>query len=173
MNKKIKYAIFKTRWGWFGLCGSERALIRTCLPMKTGDMIRRTLLSGLDAPYKDPGYFNRIQEDVKSYFEGNYVDFNEVPVEFDGLTEFQQNVLLRLRTVRYGKRITYSELAKMAGRPTAVRAIGQVMARNPLPLIIPCHRVIRGDSSLGGFSAAGGVSTKKMMLDLENSQKKT
>lgn len=173
MNKNIRYAIFRTQWGWFGLCGIERALFRTCLPMKTEDMIRRTLLSGLDAPYKDPDYFKPVQDDIKSYYKGNYVNFSEVPVEFDGLTEFQRNVLLKLRKVGHGKIITYSDLAKMTGRPKAVRAIGQVMAKNPIPLIIPCHRVIRGDGSLGGFSAAGGEKTKKRMLDLENSQKNT
>jgi methylated-DNA-[protein]-cysteine S-methyltransferase len=169
MNKKIRYAIFKTRWGWFGLCGNEGALIRTCLPMKTGDMIRRTLLSGLGEPYKDPSYFKLLQERIILYYEGTYVDFRSIPICLDGLTKFQKKVLLKLKGIKYGEIVTYSDLAKMAGSPKSVRAIGQVMARNPLPLIIPCHRVILTDGGMGGFSAAGGVGTKKKMLDLENS----
>jgi methylated-DNA-[protein]-cysteine S-methyltransferase len=169
MGKTLRYAIFRTRWGWFGFCGHGHGLIRTCLPMKNPEMIRRTLLSGLDATYKDPGYFKSVQEDINRYYKGTCVDFKSVPVCLDGLTAFQKTVLLKLKGIKYGKIITYRNLARMAGNPRSVRAIGQVMAKNPLPLIIPCHRVVRSDGSLGGFSAYGGIETKKKMLNLENS----
>lgn len=167
MKKYARYAIFRTRLGWFGLCGDDRGLIRTCLPAVSKEIIRCTLLSGLDSPYLDPGYFGPVQNNIKSYFECTYADFRSVPVRLDGLTDFQRKVLLKLRNVRYGETISYADLAKMAGRTGAVRAIGQVMAKNPLPLIIPCHRVVRKDGSLGGFSAVGGVKMKKKMLNLE------
>ncbi len=95
------------------------------------------------------------------------MDFSKVPTDLRGRTDFQKNVLKALKTVKYGHTITYSWLAHKIGRPNAVRAIGQVMSVNPLPLIIPCHRVIRADGSPGGFSAAGGTRTKLRMLQIE------
>ena len=74
---------------------------------------------------------------------------------------------MALRTVKYGKTVSYGDLARLIGNPKASRAIGSVMAQNPLPLIIPCHRVIKQDGSLGYFSGPGGVHTKQHMLKLE------
>lgn len=167
MKDRICYTIFRTRWGWFGLCGNGQGLLRTCLPAKSKGKIRHTLLSGLDAPYELPSCFKPVRDDIIAYFEGDYVDFSKISVRLNDLTEFQQKVLTVLRNVRYGQTITYADLAKMTGKPTAARAVGGVMSKNPLPLIIPCHRVIRSDGSPGGFSAQGGIQTKKRMLQIE------
>ena len=110
------------------------------------------------------------------------VGYGEVPVsvvfwiQFVGFVEicisqytvFQQKVLATLRSVTHGKKISYGQLATLSGSPKAARAIGSVMAINPMPLIIPCHRVIKADGRLGHFSAPGGANTKKRMLELEN-----
>ena len=82
----------------------------------------------------------------------------------DGLSPFYKSVLTACKFVRFGQTINYGELAKKAGRPSSARAVGNALARNPLPLIIPCHRVIRSDGSLGGFSALGGLSLKRKLL---------
>ena len=95
------------------------------------------------------------------------MDFSKVPTDLRVRTDFQKKALNTLKTVKYGHIITYLDLAKKIGRPKAVRAIGQVMSVNPLPLIIPCHRVIRTDGSPGGFSASGGIRTKLKMLQIE------
>ena len=171
MEKILFYTIFKTRWGWFGLCGTQGSLVRTCLPEKNKEKATRALLSGLDKPQNDPRFFKSLQDDIKLYYEGSYVDFRSVPVCLDGFTTFQKSALLKLKNITYGNIITYKDLAKMASRPKASRAIGMAMAKNPLPLIIPCHRVVRTDGALGGFSASGGILTKQKMIDLEKSKK--
>lgn len=109
----------------------------------------------------------KLAEKIARYFDGERVDFDSVNVTLPGFTAFGRNVLERLRMVKWGSFVTYKELAAMAGRPGASRAIGMIMSKNPIPLIIPCHRVIRADGGLGGFSGPGGVALKKTMLRLE------
>ena len=110
-----------------------------------------------------------LQEQITAYFQGSYVNFDaDIPVLFMGLSPFARSVLAACKTVKYGQTISYGQLAAKAGSPKASRAIGGVMARNATPLIIPCHRVIRGDGKIGGFSAIGGVSLKKRLLQMEH-----
>jgi len=161
------YSIFKTHWGWFGLLGSDKGLIRTCLPTAFKEATQQRILSGIPAAVPAPKTFRQLEEQIISYYKGHPADFSSAAVCLEGLTEFQQHILTILRTIKYGQTITYSELARLADCPRGARAIGAVMAVNPLPLIIPCHRVIKQDGSLGYFSAAGGVDTKKRMLELE------
>jgi len=162
------YTIFKTQWGWFGLAGSHDGLTRTCLPAKNKEMVHKALSSPLEVSY-DPAYQKEVQKAIRDYFEGVCVDFGWVPVCLQGLTDFQRAVLTALRDITYGETITYSALAQKAHFPSASRALGRALAANPLPLIIPCHRVIRSDGSLGGFSAQGGIKIKQRLLTLEHS----
>lgn len=167
MRKPVKYVIFKTKWGYFCLAGSEFDLCRSYLPEPTSANIKRRLLESLTDADFDENYFKDLQEQITGYFEGVQVDFSRVPITLEGLSVFSQQILTACRDIEIGRTATYSELAKKAGRPAAGRAVGGVMARNPLPLIIPCHRVIRTDGKMGGFTAPGGISLKKKMLELE------
>ncbi|MBN2313327.1 MAG: methylated-DNA--[protein]-cysteine S-methyltransferase [Sedimentisphaerales bacterium] len=167
MQKPAKYVIFKTRWGYFGLAGSDSTLCRSYLPEPTSANIKRRLLENLPDVDLDENYFKKLQEQITGYFEGARVDFSRVPIILEGLSVFSQQILRACREIEIGQTVTYSGLAKKTGRPSAGRAVGGVMARNPLPLIIPCHRVIRTDGKMGGFTAPGGVSLKKKMLELE------
>jgi methylated-DNA-[protein]-cysteine S-methyltransferase len=163
-----RYTIFRTKWGYFGLAGSESGLLRTCLPLADPEKVKTRLLIGLQAARCDKDLFQTAQERITAYFEGAYVNFDkDIPILLDGFSRFARSVLTACRDVRFGRTISYGELAAKAGSPKAARAIGGVMARNPLPLIIPCHRVVRSDGKIGGFSAAGGVKLKKRMLELE------
>jgi methylated-DNA-[protein]-cysteine S-methyltransferase len=168
--EEYQYAIFRTQWGWFGLLGSEQGLLRTCLPVAHKEAVQSRMLSDVPNAERSKKPFSVLKMEIESYYEGFPVDFGNVKVRFDGFSEFQRKVLTTLRTIRYGETVSYSQLAQLAGRPKAARAIGRVMAQNPLPLIIPCHRVIKADGSRGLFSAAGGTDTKKRMLDLEKSR---
>ena len=167
MVKSLKYIVFRTRWGWFGLLDSEKGLLRTSLPVVDMGKAEMVLLAGITEAKCDKRGFVDLQEKIKLYFEGSYVDFADTRVILDGLGEFGAGVLTACRKVEYGQTISYGELARLAGRPRAGRAVGNILAKNPVPLIIPCHRVIRSDGKIGGFSAAGGIKLKQKMLELE------
>lgn len=174
MSKVIAYTVFRTRWGYFGLGGTGGALVRTVLPMRAREMAEALLRSvgpgsGAAAAKYDKALFNSLQEQITAYFEGVYVDFHkDIPLLFDGFSAFGRSVLAACRGVTYGSTISYGQLAARAGSPKAARAIGGVMAKNPVPLIIPCHRVVRSDGKIGGFSAAGGVPLKRRLLKMEH-----
>jgi len=169
MKKVLKYVIFETKWGYFGLAGTESALCRTQLPGPELKKIESQLLKNLPDAQFDETFFKILQEQIAAYFEGSCVNFSsDIPVVLDGFGGFSREVLTACRNIRFGETITYCGLAKKAGRPAASRAVGNALAKNPLPLIIPCHRVLRTDGKLGGFSAPGGISFKKRLLTLEH-----
>lgn len=102
------------------------------------------------------------------YFEGVFVDFSEVPVDLSGQSEFFTQIYRALRLVKYGETTTYGALARNLGAgPGMARDVGAAMATNPVPLIIPCHRVLAAGGKVGGFSAPGGATSKIRMLRLE------
>lgn len=161
------YDIFKTKWGWFGVLECESGLVRSHLPAAHKEAVQSRLLSGIEAAKQDKKRFSDLKNAILNYYVGRPTDFKNVKIDLGDLTEFQQKVLNTLRRVQYGTTISYGELAKLAGSPRGGRAIGTVMAANPLPLIIPCHRVIKADGTPGHFSAPGGTETKIRMLKLE------
>ena len=168
MQKVIKYVIFETKWGYFGLAGTESGLCRTQLPGPEPKKIESRLLKNLPDAQFDKTFFKNLQEQIAAYFEGSCVNFGpDIPVFLDGFGSFSRQVLTACRNIRFDDPISYCGLAKKAGRPAASRAVGNALAKNPLPLIIPCHRVLRTDGKMGGFSAPGGISFKKRLLTLE------
>jgi len=101
---------------------------------------------------------------LKAYFSGTRREF-DIPLRPVG-TVFQEEVWLALRSISYGETVSYSDIAKQVGRPKAVRAVGAAIGKNPLSIMIPCHRVIGANGKLIGFG--GGLSTKEFLLNLEN-----
>lgn len=169
MKQKQEYCydIFRIRWGWFGVLACEAGLVQIQLPDTEKEVVKNRLLQGIEGAKKNKNAFSILKSKILDYYKGQPVDFSDVDVCLDGLSDFQQHVLTTLRKVTYGKTVSYGQLARMARSPKAARAIGSVMAANPLPLIIPCHRVIRTDGTVGMFSDSGGSETKKRMLTLE------
>ena len=165
MPEQVKYAVFSTKWGYFGLAGTGSGLLRTHLPGPKPQTVKSRLLKGLGPAEYKKTYLMSVQEMITAYFTGAYVNFDKgICIGLDGLSGFSQRILTVCRNVKYGKTISYAQLAKKAGQPKAVRAVGAALAGNPLPLIIPCHRVIYSDGSIGGFSAAGGKRMKEKLL---------
>jgi O-6-methylguanine DNA methyltransferase len=166
MDTQMKYAIFSTALGYFGLVASEKGLVRTCLPCPTRKIVEKHLLANIDNPQFDKNLLRPLQKQIIAYFKGKPTRFN-TPLVLDSLPAFTRKVLAACRKIPSGKTVSYSQLAGMIGKPRASRAVGSALARNPIPLIIPCHRVIHSDGSLGNFSAAGGSNTKKKLMNLE------
>jgi methylated-DNA-[protein]-cysteine S-methyltransferase len=138
------------------------------IKVNVGILARKTASGFTNAP-ADPllAPLIRLFED---YLIGFKVDFSKVPVSLDGISDFQKAVLSAARKIPYGKTVSYSTLAKMAGHPRAVRAAASVMRNNPLPIVIPCHRVIRSNGSPGGYAGdftGEDAALKRRLLQLE------
>jgi len=112
---------------------------------------------------RDYGVFSEAIAQLEEYFAGERREFS-LPLQLEG-TPFQTTVWSALQTIPYGATVSYGELARRIGRPSASRAVGAANGANPLPIIVPCHRVIGGDRSLTGFG--GGLETKRFLLAFE------
>jgi methylated-DNA-[protein]-cysteine S-methyltransferase len=108
-----------------------------------------------------------VIERVLKHLQGEPQDFRKIPVDLDSAGPFVQKVCEAARKIPAGKTITYADLANALGRPAAARAVGRALGRNPIPLIIPCHRVMAAHGKPGGFSAHGGRATKAKLLAIE------
>ena len=173
MEKLIEYAIFSTKWGYFGLAGSEKGLLQTSLPAPGYEEIKGRLLQISPLAQFNPSFFKQVQNRIAAYFAGAAADFGlEIPLDLTELTPFQAAVLTACRRVGLGRTITYGQLAEKIGKPNAARAVGSALAKNPIPLIIPCHRILAANNRLGGFSAPGGTALKERMLRLEQASAK-
>jgi methylated-DNA-[protein]-cysteine S-methyltransferase len=113
-----------------------------------------------------PEKLEEATQQVEEYLSGERGAF-ELPVDISSMTPFQQTVLDEVAKVPRGEVVTYGELAKRIGKPRAARAVGQALGSNPVPIVVPCHRVIASDGSLGGYSGRRGVETKATLLTLE------
>ena len=120
-----------------------------------------------DAPvYFAPEETAAALKQVQEYLDGQRTSF-DLPTDLSVLTDFQRQVLTVTQQIPRGRIATYMEIARKIGNPKAVRAVGQALGRNPIPIVIPCHRVIASDGSLGGYSGGGGLATKAKLLQLE------
>ena len=181
MQEPLRYTIFRTKWGYFGLAGTKHAVCRTCLPLAEPDKVKSQLSNNLSLTTRsvnaedpaprfesDKDLFKPLQQRITAYFEGAYVSLGpDIPIILDSLSPFARSVLTACRAVEFGHVVTYSELAGKLGQPAAARAVGNALAKNPLPLVIPCHRVVRNDGRIGGFSAPGGTDLKAKLLKHE------
>lgn len=155
----------ETAFGWIGIARSRRGLLALTLPQPDQEAALRPLLErwGDDAQ-RDDVALGDLQDRLCRYFDGQSVSFDE-PLDVSGATDFQRRVWEATRCIPRGQTATYGEIARQVGSPGAARAVGQVMARNPWPVIVPCHRVVGHDGRLTGFG--GGLTMKQRMLEME------
>lgn len=157
--------VFKTNLGWIGLAVSDQGLAGLILPRPTRDGALEVLHKEWpEGEEVEAGAFSDLIGQIRCYLDGESVDFN-VSLDWSGRTAFLQEVWEATRAIPYGETRTYAELAETVGRPNAYRAVGRAMATNPIPLIVPCHRVLRSDGGLGGYG--GGLDLKKQLLEME------
>ena len=168
--KNLKYDVFRTEWGFFGILADENRLIRTILPTKTAIAAQKHLLKGINTPAKaEKGLLPDLQKDVVSYYKGGRVNFNKtsrLKLNLD-CSDFARKVLTACMKIKFGQTVSYGQLAEIAAAKNAARAVGTVLAKNQLPLIIPCHRIIKANGQPGQFSGSGGIATKSKMLNME------
>ncbi len=164
MTQQMFYAVFQVDTGWMGVLGSEIGLRLITLPQSSVQEARRLLGDGINRAAQSPRHFHDLMERLKMYFKGQETAF-PVKLDLSGATAFQQDVWEITRAIPYGETRSYGWVAGQLKKLGAARAVGQALGGNPLTIIIPCHRVIAGTGSPGGFS--GGIEMKKRLLRLE------
>jgi methylated-DNA-[protein]-cysteine S-methyltransferase len=161
------YALFDTAFGTCALAWNERGITRLRLPeAKPAVLEARMAARGRERGIPTVAVADAMAE-VRRYFGGEQTSFSEIVLDLAGCEPFDRAIYAALRRIRWGTTASYGELAGAAGAPKAARAVGRAMGRNPVPIIIPCHRVITADGRIGGFSAPGGVDTKDRLHRLE------
>ena len=164
----LVFDIFETPFGWVGAVASLRGLRRTTLPQGSPDECAAILDGYAEGAEQDPGRFSDLADMLSRYFEGAAIDLAGLPLDVGDAPAFQQAAWSACMTIPYGETRPYKWLAARAGRPNAPRAAGQSMARNRLPLVVPCHRVVASDGTLRGFGkGAVQLGLKQRLLDLE------
>jgi methylated-DNA-[protein]-cysteine S-methyltransferase len=160
------YHVFETKLGHAAIAWSDDGVTRFNLP---GPQEVATKRLGGATPADPPPHVAAIADQAKRYFDGEPIDFAPIGLDLAGVEPFRCSIYDALRKVGFGETVTYGELAKRAGatQPQAAQDVGVAMARNPVPLIIPCHRVLAAGGKLGGFSAPGRTEAKQRMLALE------
>jgi len=159
------YKKIKTNWGNVFVVFDETKIKYLFLP---GFPKIRLNLQKFKITKKKFQWLSIIEDKIKKYFSGKKVNFNCLSrIDLSGYTEFERKVLKTLRQVKYGELISYKELAEKSGKPKGYRSVGNIMAKNKTPLLIPCHRVIKSNGEIGNFGY--GSDYKKKLLKLEKS----
>jgi methylated-DNA-[protein]-cysteine S-methyltransferase len=163
------HCLFDTAIGLCGVAWSARGLTRVQLPEANRGATLSRLRRDPAQPAVDrpPPEVERAIGHLEIYLAGEKVDFGGVALDLTGVSEFHRKVYEAARGIGWGQTMTYGELALLAGSPGAARAVGQALGRNPVPIVVPCHRILASGGKVGGFSAFGGTATKERLLALE------
>ncbi len=162
-------AVFETALGFMGLAWNEKGVTRLFLAEKSREAIERRLSREFGtAPWEQaPPWIADLIAAIRAYAAGDEVDFSTVPVDLAGIDAFRLAIYEAARKLGFGETTTYGELARRAGHGGLPRETGAALGANPVPLIIPCHRIVAAGGKIGGFSAPGGSASKERMLALE------
>jgi methylated-DNA-[protein]-cysteine S-methyltransferase len=163
------FAVFETPIGPCAIAWTDRAVLAFSLPdgspERTRARLRRRWPGALEA--SPPDWVADTIDKVQRLLHGEKIDLADVPLDLGASPEFHRQVYEVARTIPPGRTMTYGEIAKRLGVPHESREVGQALGRNPVAVIVPCHRVLAADGKMGGFSANGGVTTKRRMLEIE------
>jgi len=161
----VTYRTLDTPAGQLLLAATDQGLVRVAYAVQDHDAVLRQLADRVSPRIlRAPGRLDEAARQIDGYFARRREGF-ELPLDWRLSKGFRREVLAHLPAIGYGRTESYAQVAAAAGSPRAVRAVGTACATNPLPLIVPCHRVVRSDGSPGGY--AGGAAAKRVLLDLE------
>lgn len=163
-----KYDIFETRLGWVAVVVGPNGIRRTSLPEKTPDVAAAAARVDQLAADHEPGAVTEFRQAIIAFCDGDDVDLSELPIDTDWASDFFSRAWHACRSIPTGETRTYAWLAAQAGNPRAARGAGQAMARNPFPLLVPCHRVVGSDGALHGFGGGMGLPLKARLLEMES-----
>lgn len=160
--------IFKSRWGWMGVSETEKGIDAVVLSKASRKAVEADLRMGQDASIADVGSpkLRAVRKQLTDYLAGKRSSF-DMPLDVSRGTRFQRHVWRVLQRVPYGTLRSYQWIATQVGGPRYARAVGNAVGANPLPIVIPCHRIVARDGTLGGFSC--GLPVKRKLLALEGS----
>ena len=167
-SKNLYYATWTTAWGPIGAVAGENGLRRIVLPHYTMRDLRELLAWEHPGAQCDEGPFEDFIELSRAYFNAQQADFSPLVCDLPPESKFAGKVLRACREIPYGQTMSYSQIARAIKAEDAARAVAGALGRNPLPLVVPCHRVTYADGTAGGFSAPGGVDLKVRMLKFES-----
>lgn len=161
----IAYRIVDSPVGALLIAATELGLVRVAYASEGHDTVLQSLADRISPRILlAPGRLDTAARQLDEYFAGKRRDFG-VPLDWRLSAGFRNTVLRHLPEIGYGHTASYAAVAKLAGNPNAVRAVGSACATNPLPVVVPCHRVVRSDGAMGGY--LGGVEAKRILLTLE------
>jgi methylated-DNA-[protein]-cysteine S-methyltransferase len=163
------FALFDTPIGTCGIAWNAIGIAGCQLPSSSADITRQRMSRRWTGAIEGapPAGVQRVIDRVLALLAGRRIDLSDVPVDLAGAPEFHRRVYEVARTIPAGQTMTYGEIARRLGVPHESREVGQALGRNPIAIIVPCHRVLAADGKMGGFSASGGVATKRRILEIE------
>jgi methylated-DNA-[protein]-cysteine S-methyltransferase len=161
--------LFRTAIGSCGIAWNERGVVGVQLPESSDARTRARMIERFPAMAESrcPRDIQPAIDSIVALMQGKRIDLAYITLDMDGVPDFNRRVYEITRTIPPGKTISYGSIANRLGMPGSAQAVGQALGRNPFAIIVPCHRVLAAGGKDGGFSANGGVATKRRMLVIE------
>ena len=166
------FFLFDTALGRCALVWRGHAIIGAGLPERDDAAMRRSLARRFPgaAEAEPPPFVQAAADRVVRHFDCDPTDFSDLPLDLSGASAFERAVYAAALAIPCGETRTYGDLARTVGQPQAAQAVGVALGRNPVPILVPCHRILAGAGRTGGFSAPGGVATKFRILEIEGAR---
>jgi methylated-DNA-[protein]-cysteine S-methyltransferase len=166
------FCLFPTAIGACAIAWSNRGVTALWFPEETDHQTRARVARRLPQSLEStpPPFVQHAIEGIVALLTGEARDLSDVPLDLESVPSFHQRVYDVARQIKPGTTLSYGEVAARVGEPDSARAVGQALGRNPIPIIVPCHRVLAADGGTGGFSALGGTATKLRLLAIEGAR---
>lgn len=165
-----RFHIIRTAIGPCGIAWSEEGVTRFQLPERDDAALTRRMATADRRPGAPPLSIAQAIADLERYFRGEKVDFSTLRLDLRACSPFYKAVYDATRAIGWGAVATYGDIARGVRSPGAARAVGHSLSRNPIAIIIPCHRILAAGGRIGGFSAHGGASAKARLLEIEGAR---